>query len=509
MSNRRELYAKKLQMYYTAERGEGEHMAAAESGDLWTKYMELKQHLPQDFVAEIHTERKGVIGKLVIVVKRIIRKGTYYIFKQFSEQVYDSQSRIIDLMGETIRFLLDMDQRLEELGQGQIQAKEAEKQLRRWQDDCDVKLSAISRDTIRTKWRLTDYLDKQHDDSEEVIKCGICGYSGIRRDFETKETTCMFDGGELIRYVCPDCGVIFGPTKFSRQTSEQFDDDYVVHYTGHHENDCTYKEKRAFMLLRPTKTGIYLNYGCGKWSRTIQELRDEGYNVYGYEPYAKDIDNPYIISDKEKLSHMRFTGIFSNDILEHLPDPIAELRFMRSLLATPESLMSHCTACYIYKYEQTRFHMFFFTGRSTDIICKEAGLLVVQDVEDEPEDFWCKVFKMQDTVIDILPSMVTNDAAVRDSDGICVKPGGIVFGPYVTLPPDTYHLEICVRLPEGIASQKLSVTAECGKRILTQFDLLQGRNMITLNLTERYEQLEFVVRNQTEECVSLTAIKMQ
>ncbi len=250
----------------------------------------------------------------------------------------------------------------------------ADESLRRHDKEQANKMGAIARDTVRDKWRLTDYLLAQEDDPARVVSCGICGYSAEKASFETRKTTCIFGGGELERYVCPSCGAVFGPTKFSDLKAAEFDDDYSVHYSGFSESDCTEREIFTFNQLSPTKEGVYLNYGCGSWATSLQKLNAEGYTVYGYEPYSPDVDNPMLITDKAALSKMRFDGIFSHDLLEHLKDPIAELAFMKSLLAKPDRLMAHATGCYEYVYEYTRFHMYFFTGRSLDVLCERAGL---------------------------------------------------------------------------------------------------------------------------------------
>lgn len=415
---------------------------------------------------------------------------------------------LVERMEAQEQAAIQRDETLAAIQQEQTCVEEAEEHLERWQEDRDLKLAAIARDTIRTKWRLTDYLDAERDDPDEVVRCGICGHAEPKSHLKTMESRCIFDGGELIRYVCPSCGAVFGPTKFSRQSEEQFDDDYTVHYTGYHEGDSTRKERHAFMLLHPSKTGIYLNYGCGSWSKTMRELREEGYQVYGYEPYSKDIDNPYIISDKERLKHMRFDGIFSNDLLEHLVDPVGELLFMRSLLAKPSSLMSHCTGCYRYKYEYTRFHMFFFTGSSMEYICQQTGLIVAEEVEDEAEDFLCKVFKMRDTVIDLLPDMLIQTSALRENEGIRIEPDGIVCGPYLTMPPGAYHMEIDLQLPEETATQEMNLTADSGQTHLRSFELRQGKNIIDFDLPKQCEQLEFVFQNTLDQAMWIRTITL-
>lgn len=267
-----------------------------------------------------------------------------------------------------------------------------------WQKEQERKLAAIARELMRVKWKQIDQLGPP--DKDTIAVCGICGTGAPAGQLETLVSQCSFSGGELIRYRCPGCGAIFGPLKFSRLSQEEFDDDYTVHYTGYHEGDSTEAELYTFELLEPRKNGVYLNYGCGSWSSTLEILRQRGYQVYGYEPYADNAGTPYLITNRQALTSMRFDGIFSNNLLEHLRDPVSELCFMKTLLASSEAKMAHTTPCYRYLYEFTRFHTFFFTGRSVDVLCEKAGLRVVKNVDSSEEkgirDFYCKIFEVKE-----------------------------------------------------------------------------------------------------------------
>jgi acyl dehydratase len=48
---------------------------------------------------------------------------------------------------------------------------------------------------------------------------------------------------------------------------------------------------------------------------------------------------------------------------------------MQALLK-PGALMSHATPCFQYLYEYTRFHLFFFPGRSLEVLAEAADLQV-------------------------------------------------------------------------------------------------------------------------------------
>jgi hypothetical protein len=145
-------------------------------------------------------------------------------------------------------------------------------------------------------------------------------------------------------------------------------------YSVYAEGDTTEHEIKTFQCLNPTKQGVYLNYGSGQWSQSLERLRQDGYQIFGFEPFVSTSDSSYVIRSMTQLSHMRFDGIMSHNVLEHLPDPVGTLSFLASLLATDKALMAHSTPCYRYEVEFTRFHLFFYTGRSLQLIGDKCGL---------------------------------------------------------------------------------------------------------------------------------------
>jgi len=237
------------------------------------------------------------------------------------------------------------------------------------------------RHQISTKWDIIDVLEHDRILATE-LSCPLCDYRGEVDKFGEFVTSCIFGGGELIRHQCPECDVIFGPKKMLRLSGAELSRDYEWHYQVFSEGDSTIQEVRAFHALTPERNGVYLNWGAGAWSKTVDVLRQDGWNVYGYEPHGSaSTSGPYLISDKEQLSAMRFDGIFSNNLLEHLRYPVRELSMMRDLLKNG-GRMSHATPCFEYLYEFTRFHLFFFLGRSRSILADKAGLRIDDFVSD-------------------------------------------------------------------------------------------------------------------------------
>ncbi len=240
---------------------------------------------------------------------------------------------------------------------------------------------------IAVRWSLTDLvLDSQP--LPPVLTCPLCDSAQLRSDCRVYESTCMFGGGRLTRHQCPACDVIFGPQKMLALSRDELSADYRWHYRAFAEGDSTASEIRAFDALRPKKGGVYLNFGSGAWSKSIDHLRSQGWTVFGYEPYAR-VASPHVITRVEHLRELQFDGIYSNNVLEHLRHPVDELRFLRGLLA-PQGRMAHATACFEYLYEYTRFHLYFFTGRSRELVANLAGLDTLDFLQDG--HFMCQLY---------------------------------------------------------------------------------------------------------------------
>jgi rubredoxin len=244
----------------------------------------------------------------------------------------------------------------------------------------------LLRHQIALKWSLIDAAEPDggadRAASPSTRRCPLCGYETAREHFAVYRSQCIFGGGRLLRFQCPRCDLIFGPDKMLRLSEEELTQEYEWHYRVYSEGDSSAQEMRAFFSLDPSRSGVYLNYGAGAWSKTMKLLRDEGWQVYAFEPHGSaHSGSPEVIASKDKLSAMKFDGLFSNNLLEHLRDPVGELRFMAGLLK-PGAAMAHATPCFRYAYEYTRFHLFFYPGRSRRVLMDEAGLSMVDFIED-------------------------------------------------------------------------------------------------------------------------------
>lgn len=244
----------------------------------------------------------------------------------------------------------------------------------------DQSIRNVIRYSMKAHWRAIDLIEKVTG-SDKPECCKLCGCEVGSEGFREVVSECMFLGGKLVRHVCPNCEVIFGPQKMFALDDEMLDLDYKNLYRVYSEGNSTESIIRTFHLLNPKKDGVYLDFGCGgEWSEAIQKLRNEGWNIYGFEPSATH-SSEHVFSTWAEVEARTFDGIFSHNVLEHLFDPAATTRKLGDLLSQGGSIV-HATPCYDYKYEFTHFHVFFFTGKSPEVLAENAGMQITNRVRD-------------------------------------------------------------------------------------------------------------------------------
>ena len=243
-------------------------------------------------------------------------------------------------------------------------------------DRLEEKMQTLRKDAVFNTWKIIDRFDSMFYPANMLIRCPLCKQEAEKSSFEKRISFCRFGGGRLERFLCPCCGAIFGPLKMLSLSSEELAAEYTQHYAMYSEGDSSFFERAAFDQIDQGKDKIYLNWGGGCWSPTLNLLREEGYTVYNYEPFSCHNRDSFLISDPEHLKTMRFDGIFSNNLLEHLPDPEEEILFMKTLLKNRDSMMLHSTPCFEYAYEYTRFHLIFFTGDALEYLAAKTGFSV-------------------------------------------------------------------------------------------------------------------------------------
>jgi SAM-dependent methyltransferase len=232
---------------------------------------------------------------------------------------------------------------------------------------------------VRGFWQTLDRLDDLTL-AERSLTCPVCDRSEPHDTLQTRTDHCAFGGGRLERYLCPRCGCVFGPAKYLELDQDLIDADYALLYSEYSEGDSTAEEIRAFHSLNPRPGGLYLNWGCGRWTRTIPILRAQGYDVWGYDPSAPPVGSGFIATRRDAIS-AQFDGIFSNNVVEHMVRPVDEFRYFHSILA-PGGRMAHASPCYHYRYSSTRFHVVFLTGNSPNVLAERTGFRVMAREEE-------------------------------------------------------------------------------------------------------------------------------
>lgn len=205
--------------------------------------------------------------------------------------------------------------------------------------------------------------------------CPVCGSSAEVGALRRLTAECYFGGGPIVRHECPECDTVFGSLRMLAMTPAELALEYKELYATYDEADSTASELASFRLLGLRPGGVYLNYGSGRWSRSIEILRTEGYEVWGYEPFVRSGERlpSYLLTEESALTGRRFDGILTHNILEHVQDPVGFTRQLAGWLR-PEGRLVHATACFEYAYEISRFHLCFFPGRSAGRLAERAGL---------------------------------------------------------------------------------------------------------------------------------------
>lgn len=170
----------------------------------------------------------------------------------------------------------------------------------------------------------------------------------------------------LIRYQCNVCDVIFGPEEMLNLSSDKlFQACQDIYNSGHRDGDYDKSEYKIFHMLKPKKDGIYINWGAGS-NDTASVVKQEGYTLINYDPGIPD-SLGYISRDSLQL--LKVDGIISNNLLDHLQNPIEELLFMKSIL-NKEASMIHASDGFKYDIPFTKFHLFFFVGKSVEYVSR-------------------------------------------------------------------------------------------------------------------------------------------
>ena len=231
------------------------------------------------------------------------------------------------------------------------------------------------------------------------LKCYICDYETCISNFKKMTANDIFNAGEIIRYQCPNCDVIFGDLRFLNLSEEEINDDYTDLYSYYKEADTTKYLLDVFnkinLFIPDNKNKKILDFACGDWNNIIPIIRKKGFsNIYGYDKYVNNTSLEYMLSEEELLNH-KFDIIYSNNFIEHLIDTLNDIKYLLNLLEKNGCLI-FITSCFEYCYEYTHFHTFFFVARSIDKLCEKLDIKLVYSTKiifKDGEFTTLKIFK--------------------------------------------------------------------------------------------------------------------
>jgi hypothetical protein len=226
-------------------------------------------------------------------------------------------------------------------------------------------------------------------------RCRFCGFSNHLSPASTLTAKCLFSDLDLIRYACERCGGIYGPIQLIECRPRELGRLYKYLYKFYREGLSTPYQEKTFYLMNPSSRGEYLNYACGDWSEGLQRLRLLNWHVDGYEPFQKPGTENILSIDT--LDHCKqYDGLMSHNYVEHVQDPKEFFLQCRSFMKRG-GRMAHSSACFEYLYEVSPFHLFFYCGKSVELLCERTGFKIASchhsDMDLPGYQYICYIFE--------------------------------------------------------------------------------------------------------------------
>lgn len=207
----------------------------------------------------------------------------------------------------------------------------------------------------------------------KLLICFICEFSDINANFKKYKANDIFNAGEIVRHQCPNCDLIFGDLRFLNFSKEEVAEDYCDTYSYFKEGDTHNHQLKSLTSIElfKNKKYSYLDYACGI-GRILPTLRQQGYNIFGYDKY--------VISENvlQNIDSIKFDVIFSNNYIEHLINPINDIKNMLNHLNDNGYLIFTSDCIDEYKIEFTHFHTFYYLGKSLTVLADKLNLNILE-----------------------------------------------------------------------------------------------------------------------------------
>lgn len=238
------------------------------------------------------------------------------------------------------------------------------------------------------------------DPDEQWVPCNLCGSQDLSRLF-----TATRSGKQVVR--CRNCGLVFFdpqplPTgAVALYSREYFDLEYPGSQTPDH---IRLAQRRLARIEGEIGVGRLLDVGCGV-GRFLLAARERGWETVGLDVAPAAVQQAATTSGgtvlQGDLSRPRPDGmppvdvVTMWDVLEHLLDPVADLRRVRNwlrpggLLVIQTQNVNSVTAAWMGKHwEQfVEFHLFHFSTRTLRLALKAAGF---EQIRIEGSEEFCR-----------------------------------------------------------------------------------------------------------------------
>lgn len=226
---------------------------------------------------------------------------------------------------------------------------------------------------VASKQRQIDRWSKLLQPKSTFLTCAICETTDLNNNFKKFYANDIFCAGTIIRHQCPNCSLIFGDLRFLNLSEDEISKDHEDTYSYFSEglnNDEKYSCLSAVEVCLNKKLS-YLDYACGSGIFTNYLLKNN-YNVNGYDKYVKGKNVLNNIYDQ------KFDIIFSINFIEHLIDPINQIKDMLNHLNSDGYLIFMSDCIDEYKIEYTHFHTYYYVGESFNVLCDKLDLTIVE-----------------------------------------------------------------------------------------------------------------------------------
>jgi 2-polyprenyl-3-methyl-5-hydroxy-6-metoxy-1,4-benzoquinol methylase len=236
----------------------------------------------------------------------------------------------------------------------------------------------------------------------ESVRCNLCGAD------DTVDVA-EIDGFHIVR--CRQCGLVYvNPRYHQQQLQEIYTEEYYDHdginngleffgynnYVDDEENIKTTFAKRLNTIERYADRGKLLDVGCAT-GFFLDLARSRGWEVIGSEVsefsarYARQtfgLDVRLGTLKQLNFQSQAFDVVTMWDVIEHVPDPLGELREVWRILRdggvlsiiTPDvgSLVARVLGTHWEEFRRVREHVYFFSRRTMSEALRKAGFCVVK-----------------------------------------------------------------------------------------------------------------------------------